>query len=131
MRQMYAWLMVEVYIMEEWRSVWEGSGARCVMTSGTIEKLWWCVDNLVIMEVSLCNHVRCVILFVDSLVTHNFTVAYALHEYGGHLDTINFHLDDVSCIGNETKLVDCFHSGVGNHNCRPGRDEAAVVCTGE
>ena len=42
-----------------------------------------------------------------------------------------FHLDDVSCMGNETQLVDCLHPGVGNHNCRPGLDEAAVICTGE
>ena len=44
---------------------------------------------------------------------------------------INFHLDDVSCNGNETQLVACLHPGVGNHNCRPGLDEAAVICTGE
>ena len=42
---------------------------------------------------------------------------------------MNFYLDDVSCIGNETKLVDCFYPG-GNHNCRPGIDDAGVVCTG-
>ena len=44
---------------------------------------------------------------------------------------ISFHLDDVSCTGNETKLVDCPHLGVGIHNCRLGIDEAAVICTGE
>ena len=53
MKQMYVWLMVKVFRMEEWRSVWEGSGAQCVMTSGTTEMLQWCVDNLVTMEVSL------------------------------------------------------------------------------
>ena len=35
----------------------------------------------------------------------------------------------MSCTGNETKLVDCFHPG-GNHNCRLGTDDAGVVCTG-
>ena len=44
---------------------------------------------------------------------------------------ISFHLDDVSCTGNETKLVNCTHLGVGIHNCRLGIDEAAVICTGE
>ena len=57
MRQMYAWLMVEVHTVEELKSVWEESGAQCVMTSGTTEMLQWCVDNSVIMEVSLTKKV--------------------------------------------------------------------------
>ena len=58
MIQTYVWWMVEVFMteevfmMEELRSVWGESGAQCVMISGTIEMLQWCVDNLVIMEVS-------------------------------------------------------------------------------
>ena len=47
------------------------------------------------------------------------------------MNVINFHLDDVSCTGTETKLADCPHRGVGNHNCRPGIDNAAVICTGK
>ena len=47
------------------------------------------------------------------------------------MSVINFNLDDVSCTGNETRLVDCFYPGEGNHNCRPGIDNAAVVCTGK
>ena len=43
--------------MEELRSVWEESGAQRVMTSGTTEMLQWCVDNSVIMEVSLTKKV--------------------------------------------------------------------------
>ena len=57
------------------------------------------------------------------------TASFALREYGGNPKVMNFYLDDVSCTGNETKLVDCFHPG-GNHNCRPGIDDAGVVCTG-
>ena len=44
-----------------------------------------------------------------------------------------FHLDDVHCTGNETKLVDCMDPEAGMHNCRSGMDEAGVlvICTGE
>jgi hypothetical protein len=52
MTQTSAWLMVEVFMMEELRSVWRESGTQCVMIGGTIEMLQWCVDNLVTMEVS-------------------------------------------------------------------------------
>ena len=79
------------------------------------------------MEVSVnLQGVRYLVLY--SCITHS--VSYALW-YGEILNVTSFHLDDVSCTGNETKLVDCSHRGVGNHNCRLGIDEAAVVCTGE
>ena len=36
-------------------------------------------------------------------------------------------LDDVDCLGNESSLLSCRHSGVGNHNCDHSRD-AGVRC---
>ena len=59
------------------------------------------------------------------------TASYALREFGGGLNMINFHLDNVACTGNETKLVECMYPGVGMHNCKSGFDEAGVICTGE
>ncbi|KAF1376550.1 hypothetical protein PFLUV_G00212640 [Perca fluviatilis] len=37
-------------------------------------------------------------------------------------------LDDVGCIGNETSLMHCRHSTLGEHNCGHGED-AGVVCS--
>ena len=36
-------------------------------------------------------------------------------------------LDDVRCIGNESRLVNCPHNGLGNHNCGHSED-AGVSC---
>ena len=36
-------------------------------------------------------------------------------------------LDDVNCIGTEHSLINCGHSGIGNHNCGHLED-AGVVC---
>ena len=36
-------------------------------------------------------------------------------------------LDDVKCLGNESSLFSCNHSGVGNHNCYHYKD-AGVRC---
>ena len=37
-------------------------------------------------------------------------------------------LDDVNCIGSETSIVNCPHSGWGSHDCSHGED-ASVVCS--
>ena len=39
-------------------------------------------------------------------------------------------LDDVQCRGNESRLDQCHHSGVGNHDCVHAED-AGVVCQSE
>ena len=43
----------------------------------------------------------------------------------------DFHLDNVSCTGNETKLSECMYAKVGVQNCITSSDEAGVICTGE
>ena len=38
-------------------------------------------------------------------------------------------LDNLMCTGSESRLVDCRHSGLGNHNCDHS-DDAGVRCPG-
>ena len=40
------------------------------------------------------------------------------------------YLDNVFCLGNETRLTDCRHQDVGSHNCLHIED-AGVECLGE
>ena len=42
--------------------------------------------------------------------------------------TGHIHLDDVGCSGSEISIMECAHSGIGNHNCDHSED-AGVVCT--
>ena len=41
----------------------------------------------------------------------------------------NIWMDDVKCLGNESSLNNCKHSGWNNHNCHHGKD-ASVICSG-
>ena len=36
-------------------------------------------------------------------------------------------VDNVQCIGNETRLTNCYHNGVGTHNCFHS-DDVGVSC---
>ena len=53
----------------------------------------------------------------------------------GFVDVVNFGqgtgqiwLDNLSCLGSETRLVDCHHNGFGVHNCG---HYAGVICEGK
>ena len=39
-------------------------------------------------------------------------------------------LDGIRCTGNEDRLVDCDHNGIGVHSCNHTQD-AGVVCQGK
>ena len=56
-----------------------------------------------------------------------FSESYPLQEYGSD-DPLNFHLDNVNCDGSERKLSECYHLGIGVHNCYQGSEEAGVIC---
>ncbi len=50
-------------------------------------------------------------------------------DYSGQV-TGDIFLDNLNCVGNETRLIDCPHNGVGVHNCDHSED-AGVVCQSE
>ena len=49
------------------------------------------------------------------------------NAYFGEGSGLVINLDDVTCIGNEERIVDCAHSGPGIHNCGHAED-AGVRC---
>ena len=53
-------------------------------------------------------------------------VAVPFAQFGPGVGII--HLDNVHCDGSELRLANCFHLGVGVHNCHPSED-AGVICS--
>ena len=53
--------------------------------------------------------------------------AYQNARYGQGTGPIFFA--NVNCLGSESSLLSCGHSGVGNHNCDHSKD-ASVLCRG-
>ena len=45
----------------------------------------------------------------------------------GPVDRNLFLLDEVDCVGNEANILECPHSGVGNHDCF-SFEAAGVIC---
>ena len=88
---------VEIYHQKKW---------------GTICDDWWGVEEA---------HVTCKQLGYRLGAQYWYSNAY----FGQGNGTI--WLDDVTCFGNETKLMNCRHNGWGGHNCRHYED-VAVVC---
>ena len=54
-------------------------------------------------------------------------VAFQNARFGQGSDPI--FLDDVDCIGNESRLEECDHAGIGVENCGHNED-AGVACIG-
>ena len=59
------------------------------------------------------------------------SASYPLLEHSSYYAFLNIHLDNVDCNGNESKLSECQHQGIGIHDCVVGFEEAGVICTGE
>ena len=54
----------------------------------------------------------------------------SFHQYYVVLPNIPIVLDDLICTGDEISLLDCYHIGINNHNCRHFED-IVVICRGK
>ena len=70
-----------------------------------------------------------------TLQHHIFFIAEisSFHQYYQHyvvLPNIPIVLDDLICTGDEISLLDCYHVGINNHNCKHYED-IVVTCRGK
>ena len=117
----------------EWRSVSTMFGAPFVMITGTVLMPPLCVDSWdTQVQVSLHSVEFCYLSFV--IVSYTVimflptdAVAFGNAHFGAGSGSI--HIDDVGCIGSETRLIDCPRSSTVY--CRHAHSEdAGVRCQG-
>ena len=101
-----------------------GSGAQYVITIGMLEMLKLCVDNFSMMDVNLN------LLPIPLLNIFFPPASYPLLAHYSR-NRRSYHIDSVNCDGNENRLSDCSHGGIGIHECSVLSPEVAgAVCTG-
>ena len=66
-------------------------------------------------------------IFLYIFVSTEGATAYSNAFYGRGSGSI--YLDNVGCIGTESRLVDCSHRGIGVHDCSHYED-AGLSCQG-
>ena len=72
------------------------------------------------LQIPHCQHI------ISRSHTSPGAIALPLALYGGGVGVI--FLDDVDCLGNETRLEDCFYPGeIGESNCLHVED-ASILC---
>ena len=102
-------------------------GALSVTTSGARLMLMLCVNSLairikvrIIMQKCYCN-----IISLVPNIPHAGATARSSAFFGQGGGSI--FLDNVECLGTESRLIDCPHNGIGSHDCRHS-DDAGVTC---
>ena len=58
---------------------------------------------------------------------HTGSSRVASEAYYGRADGLPIWLDELACEGNETRLIDCSHSMLGDHDCDHSED-VAIAC---
>ena len=127
-------------LRDVWRSASVESGGLCVMMGGM--KMMQRLSAVSLdypVKVSMCYIIHLpypsqlyyspLPLSVCLLFSHTHAGSYALNRarFGRGIGIIYF--DEVECIGNETRLVDCENDGIIIHNCLH-KEDASVVCQG-
>ena len=102
------------------------SGVLCVMTSGEVLMLLWCVDNWATPLKVVWYFVKTHPPLTDDFITTDPLVFTNAH-FGAGVGSI--HLDNVECSGTESHLIDCSQSS--QVNCYYGHlEDAGVRCQG-
>lgn len=135
----FAWWMEGISMRAEWRSASTTSGAQCAMTYGAQQIPMLCADSWATPTqvhrktqftskktcIASCNFWHGYITFsiMTSSIVHAGAISHFFAWFGRGSGPI--HMDDVSCSGSETRLIDCNHES--SHNCHHGED-VGVTC---
>ena len=119
----------DISMRVEWKSATTSSGEQSVVIHGTQEMLVWLAGSLVTQDLVsfiLVSSVRIETLYTcmlsytycESKYLNIFVAgvtAYSYSYFGRGNGSI--YLSNIGCRGSESRLMDCYHRGIGIHYC--------------
>ena len=67
-------------------------------------------------------------IYLYLFTTKPASTALRQHPVKSNPSVIFYYLDNVGCRGDEDRLSECEHNGIGVHYCDVGYEEAGVEC---
>ena len=119
------WWVVELREKDVWRSAVVDDGVLFVMTCGVmLMPMWFAGSWDIVIQVGVfpCSPQSYQFIVVIDVVG---ATAYSFARFGQGSGLIL--LDNVACVGTESRLIDCPANPIGTHNCVHSED-AGVGC---
>jgi len=90
----------------------------------------WILPFLDVEVILLCCSKHFTYCGIIKFITNTFPGAVAKPRSFFGDGTGRVFLDSVTCSGSESRLIDCGHCTLGQHNCHQHSRDAGVICSG-
>ena len=96
----------------------------CYIHYWVLPSFHWTSNTFIQSDVN--NYIAYTVVYINYVISYTTGTALSNAYFGEGSGPI--WLDDVSCTGSESELLECYHNGIANHDCSHFED-ASVRCS--